>query len=420
MKKKCIIFGCGQIGTAAYLKLKSIYDILAWSDNNKELWGQKKNDVLIIPPARISEYDTFSDLDVVVTIGESEPIIEQLLSLKTRSIVIYKAGLLFQYRSEGYMLPYQCDMEYIVDTNENVLFVQTEACIRTHKIAKALKNSGKKVYLAYLMAPPTVSNPEYSQIYETTIPIISFDSFIDFVNHSNFEYVHSSNEPDILSMLLGYCNKAIIHDCHDLSSAYKRMTPEELTIEYIAHKKSAGIIYTTENIRQQAVKKYHLEKERTFVLGNLISEELSPKEYLPKLSSIDGELHCVYEGGVVAGDRSSHRYFEEIWKKIAQAGVHIHFYTNCQQEYCNHLESIHPNIHYEGNCSSMELVTEMTQYDVGLYALNITHHNKKYAEFASPNKIQEYVSAGLPVAVTEVESIIEYVDKNVKLRDSSK
>ena len=43
----------------------------------------------------------------------------------------------------------------------------------------------------------------------------------------------------------------------------------------------------------------------------------------------------------------------------------------------------------------------------------MTPKNRQYLEFASPNKIQEYVNAGIPVAVGDIESQREFVETNL-------
>ena len=68
--------------------------------------------------------------------------------------------------------------------------------------------------------------------------------------------------------------------------------------------------------------------------------------------------------------------------------------------------------HFEGNRTSLELAIEMSKYDVGLCILNATQRNKKYLEYASPNKIQEYINAGIPVAVGNIKSQIDFVENN--------
>ncbi len=54
--KKCIIFGCGNIGKAACEKLKAYYEIVAWSDNKSDLHGKELNGIPIISPSEIPEY----------------------------------------------------------------------------------------------------------------------------------------------------------------------------------------------------------------------------------------------------------------------------------------------------------------------------------------------------------------------------
>lgn len=413
--RQCVIFGCGQVGNAAYIKLRELYNVIAWSDNNSELWGKRKENRRIIAPSELQNMCINIDLDVVVAVSLYKDICSQLERLKIENIILWKVGFLYLYKNNRFY-PLKADNKIYHtkghDKGYHILFVQTSACIRTHKIAKALKKRGINVSLAFLTESPAWSNCEYAKIYDNIYPVISMEQFIDFVNKSEFDFVHSSNEPDFLTMLLNQTNKAVIHDCHDLSSAYIRMSPEELFIEYAANKKSRGVIYTTEGIRNEALKKFDISVEKTFVLENLISEELMPNSKYEKLSRKDHEMHCVYEGGVIPHDHESHRYFEDIWRNLAEHGIHVHFYTTCNKEYCKYLESLHEKIHYEGNLSSQRLAAEMTKYDVGLCILNVTEKNKQYLEYASPNKIQEYVNAGIPVAVGAIESQRDFVESN--------
>lgn len=413
-KDKCMIFGCGAVGKTAYHKLCQIYDVLAYIDNNETLWGETINQITICSPKEAKDiYDRHETMEIVIAVTDYYPIYLQLKQMKMEDIVIWKCGLL--YHCEGmYNLAPVVYKNSVFTQKENsemrVLFVQTAPCIRTNKIAKALKDCGIYTALAYTEKSPQFNNRNYAEAYQQYYPIFAMGELINLVNKSDFDIVHSSNEPDILTALLTYSNKPIVHDCHDLSSAYKSMTPDEMAVEYVANVKSSGVIYTTEGIRQEALRKFNIKEDKTFVLENLISEELIPQKRLSKLSLEDGQIHIVYEGGIIGSDKMSHRYFEDIWLKIAQAGIHIHFYSPSDYQYCKKLEALHPNLHYEGNISSNELSVEMSKYDVGLCWLNTNEKNKQYLEFASPNKIQEYINAGLPVAVGNVKSQIEYVE----------
>ena len=414
MEKKCMIFGCGAVGKVAYNKLNQIYNILAYIDNNKELWGNSMNKTSIISPTDAKQiHDDNEDIVIIIAVVKYYDIFLQLKQMGISNIMVWKSGLLYHCNGQYNLIPVEeiC-IPYKKHNGErmSVLFVQTSPCIRTNKIAKSLKDNGIETSLAYMDNSPHFNNNIYAKAYMNYYAINSFQGLINYINNSDYDLIHSSNEPDILTALLSFSNKPVVHDCHDLSSAYKSMTPDEMAVEFIANVKSAGVIYTTEGIRNVALKKFGIRKEKTFVLENLISEELIPDRHLDKISASDGKMHIVYEGGIIGNDKMNHRFFETIWLKIASQGIHIHFYSPSDYSYCTYLEKLHPNLHFEGNLSSRELSVEMSKYDVGLCWLNTNDKNKQYLEFASPNKIQEYVNAGIPVAVGNVESQIDYVE----------
>lgn len=413
--RKIILFGAGFFGEAAYYKLNNVGEIIFYVDNDKSKKGKKLHDIEIIDVSRLMQIYDAQNMDIIISSQYFKEIEEQLSNIGITQYYVILEGLLY-YKNNvcGYDSCFLGNQQYYTAKSEqkSILFVQTVACIRTHKIAKAIKKYGWKVCLAYLIESPKQSNREYVDVYDEIYPINSISQFKEFVDESDFDYIHSSNEPDYLTVILNHTNKTVIHDCHDLSSAYKGMSPEEMFIEFEANRNSNGVIYTTEGIREQALRKFNIPREKTFVLENLISEEIVTEKRLEKLSATDKELHCVYEGGIVPHDKESHRYFEVIWKQLAECGIHVHFYTSCDKQYCAYLESLHENIHYEGKLSSKQLATEMTKYDVGLCILNVTKKNKQYLEFASPNKIQEYVNAGIPVAVSNIRSQKKFVEEN--------
>ena len=69
-----------------------------------------------------------------------------------------------------------------------------------------------------------------------------------------------------------------------------------------------------------------------------------------------------------------------------------------------------PYLHYEGALPPKELYRELTRYDYGLLpfmpSINIMHLNT-----ALPNKLYEYIAAGLPVVSQPFKSIDEFLTK---------
>lgn len=273
-----------------------------------------------------------------------------------------------------------------------------------------MKKNGYKVFLLYIILPPEMNYAEYATVYDAVYTFYTWGACIDFVKNSDFDIVHSSNEPDILTNILLQTSKSIVFDTHDMMSLRKPESLENIVLEYIANTASDGNIYTSDLVMEIAKKKFALEGKEMLAIENTVLEQERITNAHPKLSSIDGELHCVYEGGI-ASDRLSHRYFEEIWGKITACGIHIHFYSQSDEKYCRELDGKSKYLHYEGNLGTKMLIQEMTKYDCGLLLLNENEQNKTFLQTASPNKLYEYINAGLPVAVGNIKSLTEFVEK---------
>lgn len=265
--KKCIIFGCGNMGKAAFRKLKDYYEIVAWADNNQELHGRKLNGISVINPSEIPSLAQKYDLDIFVCMYQTSEVVKQLRSFGKLKVYIWKDGFFFSsnglYPLEFPVLRYHKKGN---DKSLHVLFVSNTARIRDHKMASIVKKAGEKVFLAYIVQSPYDKFPEYADMYEEIYPIMSIQSLFDFVKNSEFDIIHCSSEPEHITPILLRSGKTVIHDCHDLRSSNQSMSPDELTLEYLAHTGAAGVIYPTAGLRDEAVKKFALSKERTLVI----------------------------------------------------------------------------------------------------------------------------------------------------------
>ena len=259
---------------------------------------------------------------------------------------------------------------------------------------------------------PKESTKKEELPYTNIIPINNIQSFIVYVNSADYDIVHCSNEPDYLSNLLIFnTNKTVVHDTHDLMSLRADIDMNGVVLEYNANRFADGNIYTTEEVKSIAIKKFGIEDKEILVLENYIAQNLEPKKYLRKLSDIDKEIHCVYEGGI-SDDPENHRYYEKIFLNIAKEKIHIHFFAMGNNiEYYKKIEALSDYIHYEGCFGIDELMVNLTQYDIGLVQLNITSRISKFLQSASPNKMYEYLSAGLPIAVCNIQNLKKFVNK---------
>lgn len=413
--KRAVIFGCGNIGKICYDKIKDIYDSLLVTDNNHILWGSKVNGVSVVAPKDILRDEELENIDLFIAVEDAnvcEMILTQVREMGIKNIYLWKNPFFYSADKLSY---FHKKEKHIVELNENkksVLFISSTAGIRDHKIARMVKMQGWDIYLAYLCSSPSQIMPEYSEMYTKKFAVFSVVELLNLVKNNNFDIIHCSSEPEFVSMILANTNKIIVHDCHDLNSMTRTdMTPNSLAIEYLAHSSASGVIYPSEGLRKEGVRRFGIEEANTIVIENYIAEDMIPEKSLVKKSLKDKQIHVVYEGLLVSKPKHSKKFFETIWTKIADAGVHLHFYSSYDLKYCKYMESLHPNIHYEGNCTSRELAIELSQYDVGLCMFNDNLLTHKYLDNSSPLKLYEYLNAGIPVAVGNIESARNVVER---------
>lgn len=410
--RKCIIFGAGYTGKNVYYKLTQIYEVIGFADNNQVLWGQEYNGIPIINPDEIKK----NECDVVICSDHHVEIRKQLFAMDIQNIRMIEpwSCMLYEYSFHNSLYPVEFpDMyqPYVKAKKDkmHILFVQQSPCTRTHKIAEMLYNRGVDVSLAYTSVPPEVFSPQSAKLYTRILAFYSIKDIVDYVNKSEYDLVHCSNEPDDLTNYMLLTNKPVVHDTHDLMSLCRNLNRDMMAMEYLANNRSDGCIYLSKYIQQLAVKRFHIDIEKTVLIENRPSNMALPKEKLPKLSRIDHEIHCVYEGGVTS-NKEYFRNMEDIWLTLAKKGIHIHFYTQCDPIYCKKLEKLHPYIHYEGHMDPALLLVEMTKYDCGLAIFKDIPQYKMHLETGIPNKIYEYLAAGLPIVTGDINSHREFVE----------
>lgn len=293
---------------------------------------------------------------------------------------------------------------------KKVLFVQSIPDIRTNKIAQILHDKKIETDIMYLSMHPHDVYKGLKLPYKNILKLENINKTIKFINESDYDIIFSCNEPDYISALFTLTNKPIIHDCHDMMSLRGNVSNEQLILEYLANTKCDGNIYVTELVKKVAESKFDLCNKPIMLLDNYVLKEQLPKTYLRKLSDKDGEIHCVYEGGLT-NIKGHHRNIEEIFLNLAQNNIHVHFYTAFETIHYRNLEKKSKYLHYEGTKHPNELILDMTKYDVGLAVLNVNDKNKTFLDTTFPNKAWEYMAARLPILFSDVVSFRQFINK---------
>lgn len=291
--------------------------------------------------------------------------------------------------------------------NLNILFIQQYAGIRCYKYAKALKSKGHKVTLLYGLSKISENYKDLDDdVFVECIKINSIKDIWSFVD--NYDIIHCHNEPDFFTVAALTTKRPLIHDTADLISLRDVENPNTMFFEAVANKGATGRVYSTIYQKQKAEELYGLNTP-SIVFGNYISKDDLPKNYLPKLSNSDGNIHIVYQGSI---SLYKHRNFIDIFSGIAKDNIHVHIYPSKFDEQLLVYFNQFPNIHYNAPISPKNLIIEISKYDIGIIPWNLELGQKSFLDTTIANKLYEYLAAGLPVLTSKVKSYEDYFEVN--------
>ena len=134
--RKIMKFGVGLYGRNAYYKLKKLYSVQYFIDNNPSLQGKEMFDIPIISADLLVGMDT-TEMDIFICTASYRSVELQLNHLGIRRYYIMLAGFLYRTSPQERMVPVElnpCLCHKKKEAERNILFVQDAACIRTHRI----------------------------------------------------------------------------------------------------------------------------------------------------------------------------------------------------------------------------------------------------------------------------------------------
>ena len=313
-----------------------------------------------------------------------------------------------------------------------ILFLQPQPCIRALKYAKGLRwmfGDDIKIIFGYLYRTLNELYGHGDELFDEFVKLNLDDlkgNIKNLVDKFHPSVIHSHNAPDLLtvSAIEAVAGEVpVIHDCHEAltlrETGYYATDDETMLNKYAAEEKVAmeqsnGRIYVSEGLRDYVQRKYDVDPTRDMVFYNYISESLVPRRLRRKLSKRDGQTHIVYIGTVTSMIEGSHYDLREIFREIADHGIHIHFYVTIwgmRDEAYQHLAEGSDFIHYHGHLNQKELLYEITQYNFGWAGFNENPKNKRHLDTALPNKIFEYISCGLPVLAFPHKNIRDFLSR---------
>jgi glycosyltransferase involved in cell wall biosynthesis len=301
----------------------------------------------------------------------------------------------------------------ILEKQKRILLSQYRPAIRLYKWAKSLKKLGYSVEIVSTGEP--IHNIDFSEF-----KIHKYDKNLDY---SKLYDLHISFNTNIKS--LSHINIKTIQAVGDLKSYYEENKNDEKKSFEDANK----IVFVSENQMNEALKFYPEIKEKSYVLVNGIISELRQKKSKNKLNN--GFINLVYSG-TISDNVENHRYFYKFFKKISESKeIKLHLYPSAVglPKIYEELE----NVILHKTIDPIDLIEELTQYDCALLYLE---GNKMIADSMLPNKIFEYLQAGLPIVsgdyaeirklnnnenyiqfFSDENDIVEKIKKSLKIRE---
>jgi hypothetical protein len=333
-----------------------------------------------------------------------------------------------------------------------VLCLTPALSMRTYRQMKALADRGHEVTLLYMGKGGSVELTDVSkgfkrieQIKTVRHPLNQFmtslfpshyrDLILKETGDGGHDVVHTCSMPDILAAsATRYSKVPNVYDVRDMVTAFemdiqlgnylprwslrippvrwvgKRTIYERLiSLEKEATLHSDARIYVSDHTMELSRRRYGVPERGSLLFYNFAMRE-DIRSPLEKLSDLDEKLHLVYEG-VLSIDGYRGRMLS-LFKEIARKGIHIHIHGMGDERSLKAFKDPEKGIdtyHFEGKLPHEELMSTLTRYDAGLIPFQPYDRDQGYMDTMLPNKLFDYLVAGLPLIVPPTRSISQFI-----------
>lgn len=221
----------------------------------------------------------------------------------------------------------------------------------------------------------------------------------------NPQLVHAHEEPSWLGWFAKDClpDTPVVYDCHD-SEYIRSGTDTEDERKSLCD--SDGVVFPSLTYQKDLSERYGVKLSE--VIYSMVNLEDYPDMDMPRVNGI------VYEGGVtvtgpverLAGKMNMNDY-RPLAVKLFKAGIPFHIYGGRDKKGSN--EYTEAGVVWHQSYQLQTLLQQLARYDWGL--VGCAFQNPQW-DAAMPNKLFEYVAAGIPCLVYNAKEAGEYVEKH--------
>ena len=286
-------------------------------------------------------------------------------------------------------------------------YIARHCCIRVQKEAIPLLNKG---YEVHCMANKI---PMFGEQYKTLFIYQDMTQLENCIKkHSDIDIFHCHNEPSwFVSVVKSiYPDRPVVLDVHD--SMLIRVRPEDTDHVRISvdernnFQLADALVFPSETMRDLVCNEFGL-RQPTIVLPSYVPRILYRMDAWKWIGGI------VYEGRVdlpeeISNDLHFFSYcdYTDMAKQLTEYKIPLHLYTPRKDEKIKeHYEKIAV---WRGAYPFDKLIGKLGRHDWGLIG-NTTEHMAW--EYAMPNKLFEYVAAGVPIISMNAKLAGEFVER---------
>ncbi|RLC65545.1 MAG: hypothetical protein DRI01_00600 [Chloroflexi bacterium] len=218
------------------------------------------------------------------------------------------------------------------------------------------------------------------------------------------DILHVHNDPDSLIVHAGEVkgNRKLVFDVHDSNFVRHNHKTRQ---EKMAFAAADGYIFPSEGYKDILVETFskYVKDKPYAVVWPLCNEDMLAINPLPRVRGI------VYQGNIHApvADvqlRLPYRIYTEFTAELTQKGIPFHIYPGSMYPEMKHYHNLGALL-YEP-AEYLQLLRQLTRYDWGLCGAQVKH---RQWNLAWPNKLAEYLIAGIPVLVYNAETCAKFV-----------
>jgi hypothetical protein len=240
------------------------------------------------------------------------------------------------------------------------------------------------------------------------------EDFVEKLKCMSAEIIHVHNEPDwMVWVAKETCpDKVVVYDVHDLDSVrVNRISNDEIK----AMQACDGLIFTSPEY-QREVNRIHgelIERKPQTVVYSYVNEDffVEPEQFLlPKVPGVVYEGWARFPADDDPAESENNMPFtnqKKVVQALSEAGIPSYWYgVEGNNEYLRFMQfGAHPML-IAPYASLMRL---MSKYDWGIFGVE-----DKFLQMDTtmPNKVFEYLAAGLPVIVVNAKAAGEFIEKN--------